>query len=972
VNGLDYSGTAPIQYTANVIRGAATLDDDRYPYSGQEVSDGWTDTYQDSYTCSRDVNDYNSSGENLNNQVVNTAEVWSDGELEDSSTATTEIDCYIPLISKLAAGTYDERHEWDVEKTVNPLAQAAFAGGTVYFDWTIVVTEEVFEENFDVAGTITVTNPNGEDELVVPLTDVMNGDVATIDQGSCDFDGTYLTVAAGGSETCNYAANDLPYDDVGNAPTVNMATISLNGIDYVATDPIEYAANVIRGTATLDDDQYPYSGESVDDGWTSTYADSYTCSSDLNDYTNGMDLDNLVNNTAIVYSESEEQDRSTATTEIDCYTVSIDKDASTTYTRTYDWTIDKSVDIDSWNLFKGDSGESKYTISVTKDNGTDSAWAVSGSIDITNPAPMAVSIEGVTDVISPDIVPTLDCGVTFPYSLAGGGTLTCAYSSLLPDAASRVNTATVTVNGVATVATANVTFGAPTSLVNDSIHVDDVYTAPDSGGATFGPTGSSTSWDYNRTFACDADEGGHNNVATIRETEVWDDADVTVACYDLAVSKAPDPYVPGRCYWTVDKKVDGQDDPIYLTLAEGQQYIGMPYTVAYDLEHNPDAFRDSDDRCGTPTLELPDTYPGHGTIWVSNPAPIPATLVEVIDELAGASDINVTCPSLTIPAGGLLECAYTANVPVDTPELMNYGKAVLQNTAYLQSGPVAAGTTTYTSDGVMLEMVAQLELLINRCAVVTDTWGPSTVGGEICIPTLFEYAIDFPREGWVCNEETNHPNTADFTGIDHAEFPEYGSDTVEVNVLVECEEGCTLTQGYWKTHSECGPAPYDDNWTNIFPELWGVDAEGNDVLIHGDWSSYFPTAMGLGDGECGTGNSGAETPFWFDGSWIDVFWTPGEGDVCYNLAHQYQAAILNVLNEASSTEVDPYFADAELILSGQCTTGGLSNKTVKGDAALKEMRAYAIFLAGKFAAYNEGDIGPGHCDEDQLTDNSID
>ena len=25
-------------------------------------------------------------------------------------------------------------------------------------------------------------------------------------------------------------------------------------------------------------------------------------------------------------------------------------------------------------------------------------------------------------------------------------------------------------------------------------------------------------------------------------------------------------------------------------------------------------------------------------------------------------------------------------------------------------------------------------------------------------------------------------------------------------------QGCTLTQGYWKTHSENGPAPYDDNW----------------------------------------------------------------------------------------------------------------------------------------------------------------
>ncbi len=44
-------------------------------------------------------------------------------------------------ISKTAAGTYDERHEWTVEKTVEPGSQSAFAGDTVYFDWTITVDE---------------------------------------------------------------------------------------------------------------------------------------------------------------------------------------------------------------------------------------------------------------------------------------------------------------------------------------------------------------------------------------------------------------------------------------------------------------------------------------------------------------------------------------------------------------------------------------------------------------------------------------------------------------------------------------------------------------------------------------------------------------------------------------------------------------------------------------------------------------
>ena len=31
------------------------------------------------------------------------------------------------------------------------------------------------------------------------------------------------------------------------------------------------------------------------------------------------------------------------------------------------------------------------------------------------------------------------------------------------------------------------------------------------------------------------------------------------------------------------------------------------------------------------------------------------------------------------------------------------------------------------------------------------------------------------------------------------------------------DEGCTYTLGYWKTHSDRGPAPYDNGWKNVGP-----------------------------------------------------------------------------------------------------------------------------------------------------------
>jgi hypothetical protein len=53
-------------------------------------------------------------------------------------------------------------------------------------------------------------------------------------------------------------------------------------------------------------------------------------------------------------------------------------------------------------------------------------------------------LNSVSDVVSPDIAATVDCDVSFPYSLAAGGRLTCTYSASLPDASSRTNTATAT------------------------------------------------------------------------------------------------------------------------------------------------------------------------------------------------------------------------------------------------------------------------------------------------------------------------------------------------------------------------------------------------------------------------------------------------------------------------------------------------------------------------------------------------
>ena len=147
-----------------------------------------------------------------------------------------------------------------------------------------------------------------------------------------------------------------------------------------------------------------------------------------------------------------------------------------------------------------------------------------------------------------------------------------------------------------------------------------------------------------------------------------------------------------------------------------------------------------------------------------------------------------------------------------------------------------------------------------------------------------------------------------------------GSDNWTVNVNVPCAGGCTLTQGYWKTHSEYGPAPYDDTWAKL--------PNGADTLFFGTGLTYY-----------------------------EVLWTvPKGGNAYFILAHQYIAAELNRLNGAyAPPEVQEAMEAAADLL-----------KKYEDDAYIPKKspdRAYAIQLYELLDDYNNGYIGPGHCSE---------
>ena len=66
----------------------------------------------------------------------------------------------------------------------------------------------------------------------------------------------------------------------------------------------------------------------------------------------------------------------------DCQNLQLANTASASFSRTYDWTIAKSVDQTSVTT-SADTATFTYKVAVTKSAATDGGWKVAGSISIT-------------------------------------------------------------------------------------------------------------------------------------------------------------------------------------------------------------------------------------------------------------------------------------------------------------------------------------------------------------------------------------------------------------------------------------------------------------------------------------------------------------------------------------------------------------------------------------------------------------
>ena len=363
-----------------------------------------------------------------------------------------------------------------------------------------------------------------------------------------------------------------------------------------------------------------------------------------------------------------------------------------------------------------------------------------------------------------------------------------------------------------------------------------------------------------------------------------------VFCYNYraSVSKTAATYYTRTYDWTVNKTADRQN----LLLANGES-AAINYTITVGETHS-----DSD-------------FSVRGTITILNPWNMPATIVSVTDSLPGAT---VQCESTTLQPRSSTTCTYTAAVASATNGTNTATAAV----DYGMGNRISAGSQPY--------VFGEPTTTVDATALLTDTRTCPT--GFVCTVTAGSVPnqLVVTRAGTYAYTVTVMPTRCGIQG-----------DVVNTAVLVEgdtqtshaarvtvpataagCVMGCTLTQGYWKTHSEYGPAPYDDAWKNLSA-------------------------------------AGAGTPFYSSGmSWYQVFQTAPRGNPYYILAHQYMAAKLNVLNGATA---NPQVAAALKWADMFFATHSPASVLTKTEKTL--VQQYAALLD----SYNNGRVGPGHCSE---------
>ena len=461
------------------------------------------------------------------------------------------------------------------------------------------------------------------------------------------------------------------------------------------------------------------------------------------------------------------------------------KTATPSFTRTFKWDISKSADKTELDIASGGEATFNYTVAVTHDAGTDSGWTVTGAVVVTNPNAAAATVT-ITDAID-------DANATC--SLAGGPTFsapsgstgfayTCSYSAA-PAAPQQTNTATISwddqvVDGGflaagSTTATAAVAWGAPTTIVDGTVAVNDSLVG--SLGTVSSTDASPKTFTYSRTFT--GDPAGtctsHDNTATFTTNT---SGSTGSASQTVKVCVGADPTVTKtittsftRTYnWQISKLVD----------KTAVKQIGGTATFNYTVAASEAGFTDSG-------------WAATGLITITNLndwEAINATVGDTTDNggtctVAGGGVANV-------PASGSVNLSYTCAFPSGAAGT-NTATATWDKTAYFTPSGSASGTAAIAFGAPTTTA--------NKTVTITDTFGTTTTTLGTLTATD---TTPFASATYTYSRTLNVPASDCVTYPNTAKITETGQSASQSVRVCGPEKTGALTMGFWQNKNGQG------------------------------------------------------------------------------------------------------------------------------------------------------------------------
>lgn len=446
-----------------------------------------------------------------------------------------EIQPGLPLtITKDANGANTNTFVWGISKDVDKTEAHIASGGAATFNYTVSVTHDAGTiGNVKVTGTISVFNPNVDsNNNTVPAT--IDGISDTLS------DGTACSITNGGSQTLTQFQTDFAY-------TCTLSALPQGELDNNAS--VSWPQQFLDNGALLDASSANFTFKSIAFAETKlddcvSVADTLggslgqVCSGDPSpkSFTYPLSFSGVGGtctdypNTATFTTNTSGTTGSGSQTVKVCVGVdlTVSKTANPSFTRIYDWNISKAA---GKTLIKqvGGTATFNYTVIANQTGFTDSNWKVQGVITVVNPNDWQAITFDIADVVNNGGSCTIDgggTGLTVNPSDSLTASYTCSYASA-PSPSSGTNTATASWDAAAAFTptgsaqgTAGFAFGAPTTRINQTIHVADSYAGPlGDVTATDAQPFASKSFTYARTvnvpaFGCVT----YPNTATIVET----------------------------------------------------------------------------------------------------------------------------------------------------------------------------------------------------------------------------------------------------------------------------------------------------------------------------------------------------------------------------------------------------------------------------------------------------------------------